>query len=163
MNNRSHIGMKPVLSLCQPSGPMACWVLPCWPVILLEEYSLRKKHCYSVVPWFCRWIQEERFLPYSQFTLSRSFWERIQGRSNGWRRWLITAPDKGDSLSQGKSQRISGLYCFLCNSPCSTHHGFGLEADSDWDSRLLLFDWLQPVEGPCLKLYSHDFWMKLES
>lgn len=43
MNNRSHVGMKPVLSLCQSSGLMACWVLACWPVMWLEEYILRKK------------------------------------------------------------------------------------------------------------------------
>lgn len=130
MNNRSHAGMKPVLSLCQSSVLMACRVLPCWPVMSLREYILRKGTLVdSVVPWFHWWMWEEGyffFFALLPVILFRCFWERIQGGSNGWRGRLIAAPDKSDSVSQGKSQRVSGLTCSVVITL--------QRADSEWDS-----------------------------
>lgn len=96
-----------------------------------------------MVPWFCRWISV-LFCPIPSYTVGR-----IQGRSNGWRRQLITAPDKSDSLSCAVSHVLLTMItlqdwtrcwirqqCYFCSlTDCSLLKGL------IWNFNDIRFEW----------------------
>lgn len=52
MNNRSCVGMRPVLSLSQPFGLMARWVLSCW-LVMLQKMVFKKNICGALINICC--------------------------------------------------------------------------------------------------------------
>lgn len=90
MNNRSHAGTKPVLSLSKSSRLMARCMLPCWPVMLLEEYILRKNSTFRLCGALILQMDVRRgtffFCPTPFYTV-----QIFLGKDTGQNEWLEEA------------------------------------------------------------------------
>lgn len=166
MNNRSHIGMKPVLSLCQSSGLILCWVLPCRPMIQLEECILRL----ILLWWPDSWVGFKRRGGGGHFALLSGTVQGFLGKNKEYRADAMAG--EGNSLlhqtevtlfHRGKEKDFQdfAVSCALVHvllSIITLQTGIRGWIKLRQQCCSQLFHWLQPLTV-AERLKSHQLWM----